>query len=735
MVALSSSVALLFFSAWFSGVEAALNLAQAVEGTVLRLRDRVHIPDSLVERIPSGVCDSKTDGPHCGHAGLFDTATTGIGQSSDSPRRLLADGILSARLFASPGGGEMLDELMLRPPPAEADDKIGSNLEDPGTNQGSRSALRRRRSTSGSGDVSRGRSALLHFRRLEPWTKMMPSDFRGVRVRGSGVPFSVRWEGPWMLAESPFLGDRVVPAGRFAAELRGAVGSIHFGRPVHLQSIDLARPSEIDCLTSDQTVVQARGLRPPPPPPLVIRASRGGVVIFKEVVPAWELGQFVNGVAFFALTSTEAIDEVTFLAAECMQIGAIQLTFGGLVSPEKSGATLIRTPSDAAALQTFLITMRDGWRAYGWEEVEFNHLNSIGDAPAWNLNEAVKQRLTMRKGVFDEPPPLFPGEEEAHINGGETAEGVAPEPMYMAPNLQLQEVIESGPETFDPLGSLMRDQWNFTILEGLGAALMANAAWAEFDGNSEVDGRMLLRGVRWREVLADLTRLLAALASAAEGASASIVGAKSAGDAFDRIWRRLKLDYLDTTLIRWTVVKAFMTYSNARGGAIWSSDLAGSDPKVVANTTSPIAAHTLRLTTAIRRANQAIEHRVSAKNDKVSNAFKAGAVAAGAPGGFQVSIEQAEDGSGVVVMVKDGKGREAQANVVMESDGLASLMDQLDPKSADSTGSSDAGTGSNVDEAEEVQLEQLDLEGVTAADWDDLAAALLGAGAGAGDPL
>merc|ERR1719330_1016469 len=170
------------------------------------------------------------------------------------------------------------------------------------------------------------RSVVLTFKYLEPWQRGLPLDYAG----GSrNIPFAVRWRGPWALIDNPLKDSAVVKFGRFVVELQGPIGTIQFGRPLHLQAIDLARPINRGCpalparqLGGDASTVAAL-------PPVVLRGKRGGEEVFTEVIPLWELSTYVNGVAFAALTSAELVDSVSFLTSECVLVGAIQVTFGG----------------------------------------------------------------------------------------------------------------------------------------------------------------------------------------------------------------------------------------------------------------------------------------------------------------------------------------------------------------------------------------------------------------------
>ena len=147
---------------------------------------------------------------------------------------LLSDGILSARLFSSYSGMEMVDELLgAKKTPADAKAEQESQA---------------------SANAGRGRSALLTFHRLPPWQTDFSTDFAGTTVQGGGMPFAVNWEGPWELAANPLNGSSIVKPGRLVAQLQGPIGTIRFGRAVHLQALDLARPFNAECMRYDESV-------------------------------------------------------------------------------------------------------------------------------------------------------------------------------------------------------------------------------------------------------------------------------------------------------------------------------------------------------------------------------------------------------------------------------------------------------------------------------------------------
>ncbi|CAK0879557.1 unnamed protein product, partial [Prorocentrum cordatum] len=220
------------------GALAALSLEQSLEEAVLELRQRVYVADSLVAPLPPGTCDSHLDGPRCGHVGF---GGAGARAASRGPRgAALADGVLSARLFASADGQWIFDEPLLgtaRAAPPAAEGAAGGDLD--ATAAGGRQGGEATRSGPSRAPLPRARSALLSFRGLEPWQRTLPTDFAG---RRGGFPFAVRWIGPWSLSSSPLPSSQVVRRGQFVAQLQGPVGGLRFGRAVHLQAIDLAQP-------------------------------------------------------------------------------------------------------------------------------------------------------------------------------------------------------------------------------------------------------------------------------------------------------------------------------------------------------------------------------------------------------------------------------------------------------------------------------------------------------------
>ncbi|CAE7362724.1 DUSP3 [Symbiodinium natans] len=343
---------------------------KVLEDAVLRLRSRVYIADNLVHKASMAMCDSALDGPHCRPGQQADL----VAESGDVPAgrsALVTDGIFSTRLLATADGGEMLDEYFLGAS-LKAASKLRHSKAEPLEEQGPKQAPAGKRG---------GRSALLTFRGLKPWQDRLPENFAGTRRLGGGVPFQVEWEGPWSLVENDEFENDAVKRHRFAARLVGAVGRIRFRRPVSIQSVDLRRP---------------KSCRVPFGMPLVVKGRRRGVEVFQEVVPKWDLHTFVNGVAFFALTSTDVVDELVF--QECILIGAIQLTFGFDLNTVFSD----QLPDPQNEIPMFL-TLREGWHAYGWDEIEFRIPSDVDTAPVWHLNDVASQRLSLRPGVFELP--------------------------------------------------------------------------------------------------------------------------------------------------------------------------------------------------------------------------------------------------------------------------------------------------------------------------------------------
>eukprot|EP00929_Paragymnodinium_shiwhaense_P000738 TRINITY_DN100974_c0_g1_i1.p1 TRINITY_DN100974_c0_g1~~TRINITY_DN100974_c0_g1_i1.p1 ORF type:complete len:1036 (+),score=273.09 TRINITY_DN100974_c0_g1_i1:72-3179(+) len=547
----SPQALLVLLSSLTRSAHGALNLAQSIEQAIFNLRDRVFIANDLLTSQPDGVCDSVVDGPFCEHIGLGAPLGAGsIGRAAG----LLTDGVLSARLFGSSDGGELLDELMMQMKQPE-----------PKSKQKKRSA-------------GRGRSALLSFAGLPPWTQRLDKDFAGSRRVGGGVPFAVTWDGPWMLTSNPLRENSpVVKAGRFVAQLRGAVGSIRFGRPVHLQAVDLARPSRADCLQ------EGHGLHGPPlnaqndslsearfdavkaPMPLVVRGRLQGQEMFTESIPFWELGTFVNGVAFSMLTMPETlVDEVTFLVGECVLVGILQLTFDELPvdkSAQAAAATASAVALDAASPPAHLLSLRDAWRAYSWEDINFRTLatarSSLASAPVASLSEVVNGRLTFRHGVFMDLPIALDG----HLAEEDLDAAHGPESMRLPPQLQESLAV---PASFDTDG-LLQKQKNASMLLDLYTILAQDTLESAYLHGSDA---ALLRGLDRKKLNKELLRLLEALTEFVEGAAGSSgvkgVGAlSSAGAVFDATWRRLGLDALDTLLVRWATVEAIIAGSAA----------------------------------------------------------------------------------------------------------------------------------------------------------------------------
>ncbi|CAE7242365.1 unnamed protein product, partial [Symbiodinium microadriaticum] len=347
----------------------ALNIEQVLEDAVLRLRNRVYIADTLVHKSSVARCDSAVDGPHC--RGPQDSFAADAVDASSERSALVTDGIFSTRLLATAEGGEMLDEYFLGASLKAASKKLHSEA----------AATESQRPKQASAGKPGGRSALLSFRGMRPWQAGLPEDFAGTRRLGGGVPFQVKWEGPWSLVENDEFENDAVKCNRFVARLAGGVGRIRFGRPVSIQSVDLRRP---------------RSCRVPFGMPLVVKGRRKGVEVFQEVVPKWDLHTFVNGVAFFALTSTDVVDELVF--QECILVGAVQLTFGFDLD-----AVFSDQLPDSQSEMPLYVTFREGWHAYGWDEIEFRIPAHVETAPVWHLNDVASQRLSLRPGVFELP--------------------------------------------------------------------------------------------------------------------------------------------------------------------------------------------------------------------------------------------------------------------------------------------------------------------------------------------
>ena len=498
--------------------EGALNVEQVLEDAVLRLRERVYISDGLVYKAPSAACDSLADGPHC----------------PDSPTSAVTDGIFSTRLLSSSNGGEMLDEYFL-----------GASLKEVQTQRTQRSKPQvKAPSRVDRGSLKRGRSALLSFRGMQPFlSKHFLPNFAGVRRLGQGIPFQVHWEGPWELVPNPSFENDQVKRGRFVAQLQGPVGKIRFGRPVSLQSVDLCRGPKESCAIP--TAVK-------PPTPLVVKGRHAGAEVFNEVVPNWDLRTYVNGVAFFALTSTELVDEIVFIMAECILIGAIQLSFTS--NPQKLDLDVDPQQREVP----LYLTMREGWHASGWEEIEFRIPSAVHDLPVWNLNEVSSRRLSIRPGVFELPPQSaadapFPGlsdfaataekeeeqellEQVADVSGDDkTKISVGPEPIAMPSDLE--EILDTGTPLQDIVDVALAYQRNASVLISL------------ISDQLELNPELLL-GLDRRLVNDELLRLLEAMLEALEGKRTASV-AQTPSEMTDFLWRQLNLDILDTLFLRY----------------------------------------------------------------------------------------------------------------------------------------------------------------------------------------
>ena len=493
----------------------ALNVEQVLEEAVLSLRERVYIADGLVYKAATAACDSVSDGPHCG----------------DSLKSAVTDGIFSSRLLSSSEGGEMLDEYFLGASlKAQAKAKMSTESTAPSREPSSMKRL--------GGPKQRGRSAMLSFRGMPPWQPHFPHSFAGTRRLGGGIPFQVHWEGPWDLVENPSYENDAVKRGRFVAQLHGSVGRIRFGRPVSLQSVDLCRAS---CGSKAASK---------PPTPLLVKGRHAGAEVFNEVVPNWDLRTFVNGVAFFALTATDVIDELVFMMAECILLGAIQLSFS---SNFMRKAEHVDADPQQREVPLYL-TMREGWHATGWEEIEFRIPSVVHDLPVWNLNEVASQRLSIRPGVFDLPSqsasdaPL-PGlgdfaashekdeEDELLSQTSEATEktlSVGPEPIVMPADLE--EILDTGTPLQDIVDAALAYQRNSSALFAISDQL-------------ELDPELML-GLDRRSVNEELLLLLEVLLEALEGTRTASV-AQTPSEITDFLWRQLNLDSLDTLFLRY----------------------------------------------------------------------------------------------------------------------------------------------------------------------------------------
>jgi len=522
---------------------------------------------------------------------------------------MLVDGLLSARLFGSADGGEMMDEELLHMSQAASD------------------SGKPRRNT-------RGRTAVLNFHGLEPWRTSFPLDFAGATGLASGFPFAVRWSGDWQLVENPVLGSaHAVKPGRFVAELRGAVGSIRFGRNVHLQAINVARRTKEDCMVNgpDAELLSwaLSGLEmgedhwPPVPSPLVLKGLRQGKEIYSEVVAVWEMGSFVNGAALNAFTTVEPIDEVVLIASDCLLVGVVQASFGDApMDVEAAEDEPVRAPAPAPAQlpqgssgDFRLLALRSGWRAYNWDEVELRYagVRGIGDAAVWNLNDVVARRLTFRDGVFTEPPIAFgehlAGEQDELLTNMESIK--MPPGFEEVPSTALSDVF---------VETTLAGKRNLSHLVNTFTALAVDTARAvsvpEPSGRHPSEATML-RGLSRRDVNTDLARLLTTLTEAAEdkglGAEA-IAAASNPEDVFDDAWKRLGLHALECLFVRWQVTENVFEAQGLNLDV--DEETAAVIEEVIA--VVPGAALTHKLVDGIRQADATIQLRVQAKNSKVA---------------------------------------------------------------------------------------------------------------------
>lgn len=664
----------------------ALNLSpEPVERDVLQMRGGIFIADGLVEAAASRQCSSTTDGPHCAElSGSEAEAVTGAS---------LVDGMLSTSLFGGAGSGdsETLDEIFFRGSMlADAVDSASPVGQGKGMQEAEQEkpTMRSRRRRLGC-----GRSVLLTLRELEPWRRTSPPPtFARSRLRG--FPFAVHWEGPWELATTTVEDNAVSRRGRFVAQLRGAYGSLRFGRPVHVQGIDVARPAFADCLNPVASApdLRSRGPLPEqPPPPMVVRGRRAGMDIFSELVAPWEMPTHVNVVEFSALTSMETVDEVIFLAAECIEVAAIQATFG--CEPEGEQA---RSHGHG-----YLLTLRDGWKAYGWEEIDFHPIalkldgnggGSTGAAPAWSLDDVIRLRMKARRGTFEEPRQAALQEDS-----GSFARSVGPE-RFVFPE-GLEEVVDLTPRPTAAASMASTAERNVTLLRDLVHVLHAEGTAVA--SGSHAPARGMLRGLLADDVHADLVRLLEGLAESAEGGSIAVLAAATGGGAFDLVWRRLGLHALDSLALRVLFAEAIP------GGALAkvarqsiSTDAAGEAVGEARNTAANLShrpggevgiqndgymAHSLQsILHAAVAASNVLSRRVERKNQRL---------VPGLPGGY-AAVQLDPSLTEVSVVVGDNRGRSVAAHVTLaDTSVIDDLFDDLDPRSGSAP---PLGPGQNV---------------------------------------
>ena len=94
-----------------------------------------------------------------------------------------------------------------------------------------------------------------------------------------------------------------------------------------------------------------------------------------------------------------------------------------------------------------------------------------------------------------------------------------------------------------------------------------------------------------------------------------------------------------------------------------------------AGTRVPGAGLTDALVSAIRRADEVLDMRIQAKNQRLGQAVDASAGRqSAAAGAYAVQIEESSSGDGVKIVVRDKSGREAVSNVQMAAPDVAHLM-------------------------------------------------------------
>jgi len=319
--------------------------------------------------------------------------------------------------------------------------------------------------------------------------------------------------------------------------------------------------------------------------------------------------------------------------------------------------------SSSRRSQAVLLSMREGWRAYGFEEVEFRQLREVGDAPAWSLNDAMRARLSLRAGVFEEPPRVA-----ADHAAEEPAPGIGPEPISMPEGLE--EVLEAGADLSDELEEVMREQRNSTVLRRLLEDLERDTLRSMRASPHVPTDAAMLSGLPRSAINADLVRLLASLLAAAEGGTANIVSAPDAAAVFDGTWRQLGLDMLDAVFLRW------------RASQVWPQEPDSGRTSTEQFTPPPGFDVTKTLASAIASADEAIALRIRAKNEKLRDlTLQASSLATGgrAP---RTRIELQGDSSQVMVVMETPSGTEIASVLQMDSAEVASLVESLNPSSS-----------------------------------------------------